>query len=180
VLAIMLLSVFVESPACLGLVRSLSSVVTMHSNLRGSGLQPARGLSNSSSKAASRLPAVLLGSSNSMSSGSSSSSSSKPLLLAPLAAQAAAGYSTRSSSSKSSKGRKQAEEAMTKAAVQQLKSMLHVRGIGKVSEKLLRDKGIQSVEDLSGRIISRLEAEATRETTWSPAVQYLQVSVLPA
>jgi hypothetical protein len=122
---------------------------------------------------------VLLGSSKSMSSGSGSSSS-KPLLLAPLAAQAAAGYSTRSSSSsKSSKGRKQAEEAMTEAAVQQLKSMLHVRGIGKVSEKLLRDKGIQSVEDLSGRIISRLEAEATRETTWSPAVQYLQVSVPP-
>jgi hypothetical protein len=124
---------------------------------------------------------VLLGSSKSMSSGSGSSSS-KPLLLAPLAAQAAAGYSTRSSSSsssKSSKGRKQAEEAMTEAAVQQLKSMLHVRGIGKVSEKLLRDKGIQSVEELSGRIISRLEAEATRETTWSPAVQYLQVSVPP-
>jgi hypothetical protein len=109
----------------------------------------------------------------------SSSSSSKPVLLPPLAAQAAAAYSTRSSSgSRSSKVRKQAE-AMTEAAVQQLKSMLHVRGIGKGYEKLLRDKGIQSVEDLSGRIISRLEATANQETTWSPAVQYLQVSVLP-
>jgi hypothetical protein len=106
--------------------------------------------------------------------------SSKPMLLAPLAAQAAAGYSTRSGGSRSSKNRKQAEEAMTEAAVQQLKSMLHVRGIGKSYEKLLRDQGIKTVEALSGEIISRLEAKADHNTTWTPAVEYLLVSVPPA
>ncbi|WIA28596.1 hypothetical protein OEZ86_011136 [Tetradesmus obliquus] len=63
---------------------------------------------------------------------------------------------------------------MTEAAVQQLKSMLHVRGIGKGYERLLRDKGIQTVEQLSGGIISTLEKTATDGITWSPAVKYLQ------
>ncbi|KAF6264466.1 hypothetical protein COO60DRAFT_1634365 [Scenedesmus sp. NREL 46B-D3] len=66
---------------------------------------------------------------------------------------------------------------MTEAAVQQLKSMLHVRGIGKGYEKLLRNNGIQTVEQLSGNIIRKLEAEARDGVTWSPALKYLQVRV---
>lgn len=93
-----------------------------------------------------------------------------------MAAQAAAGYTTSSTGSKASKSRKQANDALTEAAVQQLKSMLHVRGIGKGYERLLRDKGIQTVEQLSGGIISTLEKTATDGITWSPAVKYLQVN----
>jgi predicted flap endonuclease-1-like 5' DNA nuclease len=65
---------------------------------------------------------------------------------------------------------------MAEAAVQQLKSMLHVRGIGKVYERLLRDKGIQTVEQLSDQVISTLEKECRDGMTWSPALQYLQVT----
>ena len=93
-----------------------------------------------------------------------------------MAAQSAAGYTTSSASSKASKSRKQADDAMTEAAVQQHKTMLHETVIGKGYERLLRDKGIQTVEQLSGGIISTLEKTTTDGITWSPAVKYLQVN----
>jgi predicted flap endonuclease-1-like 5' DNA nuclease len=57
-----------------------------------------------------------------------------------------------------------------------LKSIKHVHGIGKSYEKLLRQQGIQTVEQLSNRILKELSGVAG-DLSDKPAIKYLQVSM---
>jgi len=58
----------------------------------------------------------------------------------------------------------------------QLKSIKHVHGIGKSYEKLLKQQGIQTVEQLSNRILKQLSGVAG-DLSDKPAIKYLQVSM---
>eukprot|EP00879_Flechtneria_rotunda_P004595 GHRR01004851.1.p1 GENE.GHRR01004851.1~~GHRR01004851.1.p1 ORF type:complete len:580 (+),score=187.65 GHRR01004851.1:155-1894(+) len=60
------------------------------------------------------------------------------------------------------------------AAKAQLKSMLHVRGLGKSYQRLLQQQGIQTVQQLSDNIIKELNSAAGDSVTATPAVKYLQ------